>query len=458
MIFRVLSLSASFLFVMFAGMASAQPSVDPAGRYSGTYRCAQGSTDVTIEIDREIAGRREGRFVFSQPGRRVEGAYRVSVRTDGGFVRLVPSQWERRPPGFNMVGATMTRTESGLAGQIDNAACGRISVQRSNDPFTSSSMRVAQETRRETIAPADVPRPARQVAAATPAPAALPVNPTVARCSDPPSQEILNRLIAQDARGWFLHSYVWGSLRNARLVSGTPCDREFSVRADYTYSGSQTGWILVRVDNGNVDCLEYHDEAGCRPMRGGGQFAVTTPPTGASSSRSSGSAAAGAPNADALERSLAFAYLDVHPRRSLADALGVMHVSRNTVTLNVMGMGQTDTFRVQNVACRRVRAAFDCSYEFEYRTVVNAVFSGNSASSGWIARRDRFTLVNGHWSSPTVNAHFRSVWEQRLQQAARTSSSAPRRPDPACEAARMGMWGRGAGVAMGLAACNAFGN
>jgi hypothetical protein len=87
-------------------------------------------------------------------------------------------------------------------------------------------------------------------------------------CNPLPASEA-DRLISLDARGWVFNRYSMGSATRPTLVSGSYCTGTYSVRSDYIYNGNQRGWVIIRITNNSVNCLEYHDMyGGCRPMYG----------------------------------------------------------------------------------------------------------------------------------------------------------------------------------------------
>lgn len=92
------------------GPAAAQvPDSRPvAGRWVGTYTCAQGQTGVTLTLAAEIMGQVDGLFEFyavaSNPSV-PSGRYRVrGWYTADGLLGLVGTEWIQRPPDYIMVG------------------------------------------------------------------------------------------------------------------------------------------------------------------------------------------------------------------------------------------------------------------------------------------------------------------------------------------------------------------
>ncbi len=88
--------------------AQAPDSRPVAGRWAGTYTCAQGQTGVTLTLSAEIMGQVEGLFEFyavaSNPsvpsGRyRMRGWYTVD-----GLLGLVGTEWIHKPGDYVMVG------------------------------------------------------------------------------------------------------------------------------------------------------------------------------------------------------------------------------------------------------------------------------------------------------------------------------------------------------------------
>ncbi len=95
-----------------------------AGRWVGTYTCAQGRTGLTLTLSAGIMGQLDARFEFYPvPGNPSvpSGAYRMAgwLTTDG-HLALVGVEWIRRPPDYVMVGLSGRLAGGGrvLAGTV----------------------------------------------------------------------------------------------------------------------------------------------------------------------------------------------------------------------------------------------------------------------------------------------------------------------------------------------------
>jgi hypothetical protein len=78
----------------------------------------------------------------------------------------------------------------------------------------------------------------------------------------------LEAIVAADALGWRTNRYLPGSMRDVRVIENTPAAGTFSVRGNYTYNETATGWVIAKFKGGRLDCLQYHDIGNtCRPPR-----------------------------------------------------------------------------------------------------------------------------------------------------------------------------------------------
>lgn len=75
----------------------------------------------------------------------------------------------------------------------------------------------------------------------------------------------MDEVVARDSRGWLIHRYKTGSMRNLNIHEVSADGRSFHARADYTFNNSVTGWVDFRFVEGRVACIEYWD-AQCRPV------------------------------------------------------------------------------------------------------------------------------------------------------------------------------------------------
>ncbi len=107
------------LLALLAACAPARPGAAPgaglvpdatplAGRWVGTYTCAQGQTGLTLTLSAGTMGQLDARFEFYPvPGNPSvpSGAYRMmGWLTTDGHLALVGVEWIRRPPDYVMVG------------------------------------------------------------------------------------------------------------------------------------------------------------------------------------------------------------------------------------------------------------------------------------------------------------------------------------------------------------------
>lgn len=86
---------------------------------------------------------------------------------------------------------------------------------------------------------------------------------------------MVEQAVRQDSGAWLMNRYDVGSVTNVRVAersSGTT-----TLRAEYTYNGGASGWVLARVADGRVECLGYWDMGGCATVRGRGSAAYPWP-------------------------------------------------------------------------------------------------------------------------------------------------------------------------------------
>ncbi|AHE57349.1 hypothetical protein [Sphingomonas sanxanigenens] len=102
----------------------------PAGSYAGTYLCAQGWTDVTLDFTPPSGGSQRARTRFGGNLGVPRGSYTLTVEPQGnGRFYLRPLRWEQRPPGYVMVGLTVSVDGRRIGGKVD-PPCGEIRVER----------------------------------------------------------------------------------------------------------------------------------------------------------------------------------------------------------------------------------------------------------------------------------------------------------------------------------------
>jgi len=108
----------------------------------------------------------------------------------------------------------------------------------------------------------------------------------------------LDQIIAADSTSWLFWRYDHGSTRNARIEQNNPSGVSV-IYGEYTYNGGSRGWVRVRLNGDQVQCIEFWNEGRCRPFRSPpshgvvsgllGAMAESGSSGGSSSSSSSGS-------------------------------------------------------------------------------------------------------------------------------------------------------------------------
>lgn len=78
----------------------------------------------------------------------------------------------------------------------------------------------------------------------------------------------LDGYVATDARGWAFNHYDAGSMRNVRVAEGSARSGTMVLRGDYTFNGGNAGWVLAKLVDGKLDCIQFWDAmVGCRALR-----------------------------------------------------------------------------------------------------------------------------------------------------------------------------------------------
>jgi len=109
----------------------AAPAAFRAGEvWRGTYRCAQGETDLEVRITSVQGDDVEAVFAFSHAPSGAEGAYTMHGTVSNGHAVFAPERWIRRPPGYVTVGMRGRVAGSAFDGRIDNPTCGAFHVRR----------------------------------------------------------------------------------------------------------------------------------------------------------------------------------------------------------------------------------------------------------------------------------------------------------------------------------------
>jgi hypothetical protein len=122
-----------------AGPAPVRKSAAPGytwalGTWTGTYTCAQGLTNLTLEIEGDSRDELTARFLFEgRPGSgNPSGAYTMRGKLSGARVVLEPDEWLDRPAGYVMVGLEGRLSADGavLNGTVTERPCTTFTVRR----------------------------------------------------------------------------------------------------------------------------------------------------------------------------------------------------------------------------------------------------------------------------------------------------------------------------------------
>ena len=80
--------------------------------------------------------------------------------------------------------------------------------------------------------------------------------------------EFVENVVSQDARNWAVYRFNRGTVRNAKITHENGSEK--TIYGDFTYSGlfgaASPGWVKIKVKNGQVDCVLFWDEGGCRSL------------------------------------------------------------------------------------------------------------------------------------------------------------------------------------------------
>jgi hypothetical protein len=114
-----------------APVAAAPAPMRSDEEWIGTYRCAQGETDLDLRVDRVVGGAVEAVFQFSHAASGASGAYEMhGTLSPDGRVALVPGRWLSRPPNYVSVGMHGEVRGDDFTGRIDNPTCGAFRLRR----------------------------------------------------------------------------------------------------------------------------------------------------------------------------------------------------------------------------------------------------------------------------------------------------------------------------------------
>lgn len=66
-----------------------------------------------------------------------------------------------------------------------------------------------------------------------------------------------------DSQSWFFNRFDAGSLGHFEVVRRED-PHNLIVKATYTYNNGQPGWVMARITDGRVQCLQYWDKNFCK--------------------------------------------------------------------------------------------------------------------------------------------------------------------------------------------------
>jgi hypothetical protein len=126
---------AAALIVLIPAGASAAD--DVAGDWEGTYDCAQGATELTLQVEQAGGNQVTALFHFYAGAENPlvpEGCFKMSGVYDAetGRIDLGAGHWQLRPPGFVTVGlsGTVNRDGSEMIGSVAGPGCSTFSLRR----------------------------------------------------------------------------------------------------------------------------------------------------------------------------------------------------------------------------------------------------------------------------------------------------------------------------------------
>lgn len=120
--------------VLFSTFSHAQSSA-LTGVWQGSYKCGQGATGSTLEVQTFDGQQGQGVFSFyNLAGQRnaASGSYQVDIYRPAGQqnITIKPKAWIKQPGGYSMVGFTLNQAGSALNGNVDFGGCDSISLKR----------------------------------------------------------------------------------------------------------------------------------------------------------------------------------------------------------------------------------------------------------------------------------------------------------------------------------------
>lgn len=113
--------------LLFSTFSHAQSSA-LIGVWKGSYKCGQGATGSTLEVQTFDGQQGQGVFSFyNLAGQRnaASGSYQVNIYRPAGQQRISiePKAWIKQPGGYSMVGFTLNQDGSALNGKVDFGGC-----------------------------------------------------------------------------------------------------------------------------------------------------------------------------------------------------------------------------------------------------------------------------------------------------------------------------------------------
>jgi hypothetical protein len=185
--------------IFVASDTTAQNPAALTGVYNGTYRCAQGATNLKLSLTVTPGGELSGLFTFYLPPGTQNQGYTYSLRGqyDARTAKfsLMPERWEtQHPANFMMVGMNGAFDSTELTGTITGAGCSTFNLERNQSESANIAAVMALQ---KSVAPADTGSAPAQGAyeaalraqAPSSARAALQASPAPSRTPSPASQQ-----------------------------------------------------------------------------------------------------------------------------------------------------------------------------------------------------------------------------------------------------------------------------
>lgn len=74
----------------------------------------------------------------------------------------------------------------------------------------------------------------------------------------------LDAVIRLDSNGWIMNRYDAESVFNEQILEMSADGQNGWLYGEYTYNGGNPGWVKVNLKDGDVNCVQFWDEGGCR--------------------------------------------------------------------------------------------------------------------------------------------------------------------------------------------------